>query len=74
VSLAAATAWDLNAELILRNPAVIKWVAYSADFQEAYRYPGVDEGKRIRLHENGVVSYAEIDGWNINITVGRFEE
>jgi hypothetical protein len=55
----------------ISDPTSIKWVAYVSDFQFAARYPGIDPNKRLRLHENGVVSYAEQDGWDIKITVGE---
>ena len=55
----------------IANPTLIKWVAYISDFQFAPSYPGIDKAKRLRLHENNVVSYAERDDWNIKITVDR---
>lgn len=74
ISLAAAQVWTWHASFLIANPAIIKWVAYVTDFQFADRYPGTDSKKRLRLHENGVVSYAEEDGWDIKITVGKVHE
>jgi hypothetical protein len=74
ISIAAASAWDWNAKFLMKNPEIIKWVAYVSDFQLAAKYPGIDSNKRLRLHENGVVSYAEKDGWGIKVTVGKVEE
>jgi hypothetical protein len=73
-SLAAAYVWDLHAKFLTENPAVIRWTAYATDFHYSRSYPGIDSGKKLRLHENGVVSYAEQDGQDIKITVGRFHE
>jgi hypothetical protein len=49
-------------------PAV-RAVAYFADYQKASAYPGVERNKKFRLHENGVVSYAEENGWDFIIKV-----
>jgi hypothetical protein len=74
VSLAAAYVWDLHAKFLIDNSAIIRWAAYATDFHHSKNYPGVDSSKKLRLHENGVVSYAEPDGRGIKITVGRFHE
>lgn len=55
------------------SPAV-RWIAYAADFQWAPMYPGIDAKKRFRLMDNGVVAYAERNGWGVDITVGYFEQ
>jgi hypothetical protein len=73
-SLAAAYAWNLHEKFLMDNSAIIRWTAYLTDFHHSKNYPGVDSSKKIRLHENGVVSYAEPDGRDIKITVGRFHE
>lgn len=52
---------------------LIRWVAYCADFQEASLYPGIEVNKKFRLHENGVVSYAERQGWDISISVEKVQ-
>ena len=72
VSLAAAVVWDLHSKFLLDNSAIIRWVAYATDFHQSKSYPGVDSTKKLRLHENGVVSYAEPEGRDIKITVGQF--
>lgn len=74
VAIAAGAVWDLHARFLLDNPNVIRWAAYATDFYQAKNFPGVDSSKKLRLHENGVVSYAEPDGWDIKITVGRFHD
>jgi hypothetical protein len=53
---------------------LVKWVAFFSDFQPAPLYPGIAEGERIRLHENGVISIAEIQNDEIQIRVRRYEE
>jgi hypothetical protein len=50
------------------TPAV-RIIAYVADYQPLPRYPGVEGTRRARVHENGIVSYAEEQGWDIHITV-----
>jgi hypothetical protein len=52
---------------------IVRAVAYFADFQQASLYPGVDVNRRLRLHENGVVSYAEERGWDIVISVKKVQ-
>lgn len=73
ISFLAGFAWD-QTNYWISHHKFIKWVAYTSDFQFAACYPGVDANKRLRLHENGVVSYAEQDGWDIKITVGRVHQ
>lgn len=52
---------------------IVRAVAYFADFQQVSLYPGVDVNRRLRLHENGVVSYAEERGWDIIISVEKVQ-
>jgi hypothetical protein len=56
-----------------RIEPVIRGIAYVADFQEVSVYPGVDTNRKLRLHENGVVSYAEEHGWDISISVEKVQ-
>jgi hypothetical protein len=37
-----------------------RWFALFADYQQMQRYPGVQPSEHVRLHENGVVSYAKV--------------
>ena len=52
---------------------VVRAVAYFVDFQQVSLYPGVDVNRRLRLYENGVVSYAEERGWDIVISVEKVQ-
>lgn len=52
--------------------SLVKLIAYVADYQYLDNYPGVDAGKKVRLHDNGVVSYAKLDDWRVIITIGKF--
>jgi hypothetical protein len=45
--------------VIIRLQPIVRSIAYFADFQQAPLYPGVDVNRRLRLHENGIVSYTE---------------
>jgi hypothetical protein len=40
-----------------------------AHYHKASAYPGVERDKSLRIHENGVISYAEEDGWDVIIKV-----
>lgn len=53
---------------------MVKWIAFFGDFQPAPLYPGVYEGERIRLHENGVISVADIKNGTIEIRVRQYEK
>lgn len=53
---------------------LVKWIAFFVDFHPAPLYPGIQEGERIRLHENGVISVAAIKGGAIEIEVRRYEK
>lgn len=53
---------------------LVKWVAFFSDFQPAPLYPGIGEGERIRLHENGVISVADIKNGTIEIGVRKHEQ
>jgi hypothetical protein len=52
---------------------IVRAVVYFADFQQVSLYPGVDVNRRLRLHENGVVSYAEERGRDIVISVEKVQ-
>jgi hypothetical protein len=52
---------------------IVRVVAYIADFQQVSLYPDVDVNRRLRLHENSVVSYAEERGWDIVISVEKVQ-
>lgn len=53
---------------------LVKWIAFCADFQPAPLYPGIQEGERIRLHENGVISVADVKNGTIEIGVRQYEQ
>lgn len=48
---------------------LIKRVAFISDFQPAAKYPGIGDNERIRLHENGVISFAQIQDGEVQIVV-----
>lgn len=50
---------------------LIRWTAYFADFHPAPKYPAIGASERIRLHENGVVSKAEVVDGQVVITTGK---
>lgn len=74
IAILAAATWDsiVAQTRTLAGPAV-RLVAYFSDFHRLPQYPGVDASKRTRLHENGVVSYAQRRGTEIVVTVGKVE-
>lgn len=53
---------------------LIKWIAFVSDFQASPKYPGVGMNDRIRLHENGVISFARIQDGRIVIGVRKHDE
>lgn len=48
---------------------LVKWLALFADYQPAEVYPGVARGERVRLHENGVISYARVENDQVVIRI-----
>jgi hypothetical protein len=68
---AAGLTWYFSA--ITRLEPAIRLTAYYADYQIVPRYPGVDTTRRLRLHPNGVVSYAEKHGWDVLISVDKVQ-
>jgi hypothetical protein len=56
------------------SPPTVRWIAYLCDYHEAYNYPGIKKGERIRLHENGVISVASIRDKTIQINLRLFEQ
>jgi hypothetical protein len=57
--------------LIKNNLRFIRLLAYALDYQTAKKYPLVESNMRFRLHDNGIVSYAERDGLDIKITIDK---
>lgn len=53
---------------------VVKWVAFISDFQATPNYPGIKDNERIRLHENGVISFAQVQDGEVKIVVRAFNE
>ncbi len=47
---------------------LVRDLAYCADYQNAAKYPGVKHSSRMRLHDNGVVSYASLVNGHVEIT------
>jgi hypothetical protein len=53
-------------------PAV-RWIAFFSDYQIAPGYPGVHVGERVRLHENGVISFPVIEDGMLSIRTRRYD-
>lgn len=47
---------------------------FLGDFQATSMYPGFSLGQRIRLHENGIVSIADLQDGVITIEVRKYRE
>jgi hypothetical protein len=73
IAFGIAFFWNWYSPAIRNLKPVVRAVAYFADFQQVSLYPGVDVNRRLRLHENGVVSYAEERGWDIVISVEKVQ-
>lgn len=53
---------------------MVRWVAYWADYQDPGRYPCVTNaappgGSRVRLHENGIISVARTERFDVKVAV-----
>lgn len=57
----------------VRQPSMIRLFAFWADYESVPDYPGVDEA-RLRLHDNGVVSYATLSGMAVELRRDRVRE
>lgn len=62
--------YSLKNEEALHTP--VKWIAYFCDFQPAPMYPGILKEERIRLHENGIISFAHIENGEIQVKVKKY--
>jgi hypothetical protein len=74
ISLGIALFWLWYPTATRSITPMVRVLAYFADFQQVFRYPGIDVNRRLRLHENGVVSYAEKCGSDICISVEKLQE
>jgi len=73
LSLMLAQVWDSNFKFCVEHPWITKLLAYKFDYQDLYRYPGVEHGQKVMLHDNNIISYAHIEGrFDITIQVGRY--
>jgi hypothetical protein len=70
---AVAYAWQSYPAVTESLKPAVRALAYIVDFQQVPLYPGVEVNKRLRLHENGVVSYAEERGGDIVISVEKVQ-
>lgn len=64
-AIAAVAGWWFQT---IHQPRLVKLFAYTADYESAPAYPGVDP-EPFRLHDNGVVSYATRRDWDVKIRV-----
>lgn len=60
ISIYSAQAFQYASDHQAALYPLARWFALFADYQPIQRYPGVQTGERIRLHENGVVSYGKM--------------
>ncbi|WP_109479707.1 hypothetical protein [Paraburkholderia sp. C35] len=51
---------------LMDQPNLVRIFAYWADYENPGRYPGTEQ-HRFRLHDNGVVSYADFRKWDVDI-------
>ena len=71
IIMAVAYTWDLYPTVTESLKPAVRALAYKADFQQVSLYPGVEVSKRLRLHENSIVSYAEERDGDIVISVEK---
>lgn len=51
----------------------VLWVAYYTEYHELSKYPKLKAGLRARVHENGVVSYAQIVDGEVQISIDTIQ-
>jgi hypothetical protein len=74
IASGAAVLWDWHTRFLMSHPDLIRWVAYFVDYHRAPLYPSIDIHARLRLHENGVVSYAVPRDGGVRIIVKRMDQ
>ncbi|MBY8609988.1 hypothetical protein K7N18_34780 [Burkholderia arboris] len=68
ILISTVAAWWLQT---IHQPRIVRLFAYVADYEKAAKYPGVDSSVPFRLHDNGVVSYATFNKWDIIVRVSH---
>ncbi|WP_152988818.1 hypothetical protein [Burkholderia pseudomallei] len=71
VAIGTVAGWWLQT---INQPRVVRLFAYRADYEQATAYPGVDASTPFRLHDNGVVSYATFNKWDVTIHVSHIKD
>jgi len=71
--MAIALVADGYSTLQQRAYPAVRWIAFFSDYQAAPAYPGVHADERIRLHENGVISFPVIENEVLSIRTRKYE-
>lgn len=71
--MAIAFVADGYSTLQQRAYPAVRWIAFFADYQTAPAYPGIHTDERIRLHENGVISFLVIENGELSIRTRKYE-
>lgn len=56
-----------------RITPLVRLAALFLDYQPAENYPGVKKGERVRLHENGIISVAELTENGVVISIRQLK-
>jgi hypothetical protein len=72
--LAACLVIVIIFEKKLPKSQIIRFLAYYLDYYEAPLYPNLKANKKFRLHANGIVSYAFIDGFEVTISIEDYNK
>ena len=51
----------------------IRLIAYYLDYFESPSYPGLNSNEKVHIHENGVISYAIKNGFDVQIRVDKYD-
>ncbi|MCC5074672.1 hypothetical protein [Xanthomonas campestris] len=70
--LALSTLASISSVILPKVEVASLWLAYLGDYQMIDKYPGIDIGSKVVLHENGVYSIATADGGRVIISVGTW--
>lgn len=72
--ICTVSAYDLAMKNQFLLHPLAKWIAFQCDYEFLPKYPAIDHNAKVRLHENGVVSQAELKGGNVIISVGSIQQ
>jgi len=73
ILVASLTITDVFENKLPKFP-IIRLLAYYLDYYEVPLYPNLKANEKVRLHSNGVVSYASKNGFDVTISIEKYGE